>query len=191
MSVPTLPLPTPSAPPPGLVLLPAPACEPPYDDEPPALPPLRLVPPPAGTGLRLVPPLSGRATPYGPARAIPSDLPSPDGLPQPERFARALVQRLLEVLAEVRPLSQLQRDTTPELFADLERALAGRPRHQGPRPGRGSVRSIHVQQRAGGFAAGQIAEVCATVHREGRAGALALRLEAQSGRWVCTQLTGV
>jgi hypothetical protein len=47
------------------------------------------------------------------------------------------------------------------------------------------VRSVHVQERPEG-----VAEVCATVHRNGRAGAVALRLEGRNGAWRCTELVG-
>jgi Family of unknown function (DUF6459) len=178
VSVPSLPLPVSDLP--ELRLLPAPACEPPYDDEQAPLPVLRLLPA-APPPLRLVPgtPRADRAT----------TAPRPD-LPQPRRFAHALVQRLLEVQAGVRPLSQLQRDTTPGLFADLERALVRRPR-PASRPSRRTVHSVHVQERAGGLDGAPVAEVCATVTRGERRAAVALRLEVEAGRWVCSQLTGV
>jgi hypothetical protein len=116
----------------------------------------------------------------GPSRTPVSDLP-------PARpVAHALVQGLLEVLAGVRPVSQLQRGTTPELFAQLEQVVHGRPRAAGARPVTGAVRSLHVQQRPEG-----VAEVCATVRRGPRMAAIALRLEGIGGRWCCTELAGL
>jgi len=126
------------------------------------------------------------------ARAVPSDedderprTPA-ELLPSARPVAHALVQGLLEVLAGVRPVSQLQRSTTPELFAQLELAVAARPRTTGARPGTGAVRSLHVQERPEG-----VAEVCATVVRGERMAAVALRLEGLSGRWTCTELSCV
>ena len=177
----------------GPRLVAAPPYEPPYDDElPSAPPPLRLLP---------APPL--RAVPSEPApAAVPTALEAAaaarpwehedDGrtpscaLPPARPFAHALVQRLLEVAAGVRPLAQLQRDTTPELYAELEALLVRRPRATGPRPTRADVRSVHVQQHPDG-----VAEVCATVVRSRRAGALALRVEGWRGRWVCSAVSGV
>jgi hypothetical protein len=188
---------------PSLRLLPAPPCDPPYDDELPATSHLRLVtsggavvartpPVPIVAPLRLLPapavpdrpgvPGGGSGTDDGdePARTRLADLP-------PARpFAHALVQRLLEVLAGLRPVGQLQRDTSLELFDELTRAVAARPRTAGPRPTRRDVRSLHVQQREDG-----VAEVCATVRRGGRVTALAFRLEGRSGAWRCTELLGV
>lgn len=171
---------------PALRLLPAPACEPPYDDE---LPLSAAVPAPAPLGplrslapapLRLVPALPGDADEEGPSRTPASDLP-------PARpVAHALVQGLLEVLSGVRPVSQLQRGTSPELFLQLEQVVHARPRATGARPVTGAVRSLHVQERPEG-----VAEVCATVHRGGRMAAIALRLEGVRGRWTCTELAGL
>jgi hypothetical protein len=160
----------------GLRLLPAPDCEPPYDDERPGGRPLPLrpaslrTPPP----LRLVPPLEDDRT-----SSTPADLP-------PVRpFAQAMVQRLIEVAAGLRPLGQLQRDTTLEVYDTLDAQLAARPRSAGPRPNGRSIRSVHVQEQPGG-----VAEVFATVRRGGRYAALAFRLEGRAGRWQCTELAG-
>lgn len=175
---------------PALRLVPAPVSEPPYDDElPPGAVRLRTVPVPLqapGLPLRLVPQLPDpgaepeREAPWGPPRT------PLDGLAPPRPFAHALVQRLIEVLGGVRPVGQLQRDTSPELYARLERYVAARPRTTGPRPTGRAVRSVHVQARPEG-----VAEVCATVLRGTRAGALALRLEGVGGRWCCTELVGL
>ncbi|MCY7364360.1 MAG: Rv3235 family protein, partial [Frankiaceae bacterium] len=125
-------------------------------------------------------------------RAVPADEDAErertpaDLLPPARPVAHALVQGLLEVLAGVRPVSQLQRSTTPELFAQLELAVHAHPRSTGARPVTGAVRSLHVQERPEG-----VAEVCATVRRGQRMSAVALRLEGLSGRWTCTQLTCV
>jgi hypothetical protein len=178
---------------PRLRLLPVPPSAPPYDDE---------LPPRAGRP-------SGLAAPIGPLRDLAPCTPPlrlvPDlppavaddeeprtsrtptaSLPPARPVARALVQGLLEVLAGVRPISQLQRGTTPELFAQLELAVHSRPRTSGARPGSGDVRSLHVQEREDG-----VAEVCATVRRGERMAAVVLRLEGLGGRWTCTELSCV
>lgn len=172
---------------PGLRLVPAPTSAPPYDDE---LVDGRPV-------LRLVPALRS-----APTHAVPGDAPldhaeswlaasrTPTAaLPPARAVATVLLQGMLEVLAGVRPLKQLQRDTTAELYARLQSSLESDPgRGQGgaARPNGRSVRSVHVQERPEG-----VAEVCATVVRGGRTAALALRLEGLDGRWRCTELAGV
>lgn len=197
-----LPLPPPTDPDgrPALRLLPAPPCEPPYDDELVGAPPaptaprslpgvagstaLASAPPAEAVVLRLVPPPTSAprfddeddASPRTPLAQLPASRP----------FAHALVQRLLEVLAGLRPVSQLQRDTSFELFAELEQELVRVQRPAGPRPSRRDVRSVHVQEHEEG-----VAEVCATVRRGGRVTALALRLEGVDGGWRCTALLGL
>lgn len=178
---------------PSLRLLPVPAGEPPYDDEresrelslvralvPSQVGPLRtLLPPP----LTLVPAQRERRDAdeeHGVSRTPVDELPSAHPV------ARALVQGLLEVLSGVRPVSQLQRGTSPELFTELEKTVHGRPRATGTRPSTGAVLSLHVQEQSDG-----VAEVCATVLRGGRAAAIALRLEGIRGRWCCTELAGL
>jgi len=171
--------------PPALRLLPAPSADPPYDDEisvrsPAREPALRLAPAP----LRLVPALPGQEQPWARPRTRLDEL-APAHL-----FARSLVQRLLEVLAGVRPVAQLQRDTSPELYTRLEELVVARPRTTGARPDSRAVRSVHVQTQPQG-----VAEVCATIKRltpaGPRASALALRLEGLEGRWCCTELLGI
>lgn len=181
---------------PALRLLPAPPCEPPYDDELPEPRVLRTVRTEGAFALARRP---------GPAvvlRLVPrssADLAALTGdddedvrrtpltqLPAARPFAQALVQRLLEVLAGLRPVSQLQSDTSFELFSELEQELAGRVRSGGARPSRRDVRSVHVQEHEQG-----VAEVCATVRSSGRVSALAMRLEGVDGGWRCTALLGL
>lgn len=181
----------PRTPVPALRLLPAPETEPPFDDAArPEAP--RLVP--LGTAVQTaLPPVPLRLVP---PPGVPDDLDDEDAepptrtplaqLPPPRPFAHALVQRLLEVSAGLRPLHQLERDTSCELYEVLAQRLGGAPGRRGPRPDRRSVRSVHVQPRADGSA-----EVCATVVRGPRATAVALRLEGHRGRWRCTELVGL
>ena len=179
---------------PRLRLLPVPPSAPPYDDE---------LPPRAGRPSGLAAPIGPLRdlTPYAPPLRLVPDLPlavaEHDEEPGPSRtataalppsrpVARALVQGLLEVLAGVRPVGQLQRGMTPELFTQLELAVHSRTRTSGARPGSGDVRSLHVQEREDG-----VAEVCATVRRGQRMAAVVLRLEGLGGRWTCTELSCV
>ena len=179
------PSPAPLAPPaelPVLRLLPVPPCDPPYDDELPGWRPDLVAAPAlrAPAPLRLVPPVPRDDEDDEPVRTPIADLPAA------RPFAHALVQRALEVLAGLRPVSQLQRDTTLELYDEIDRLVRSRPRPSGVRPTRAAVRSVHVQERPEG-----VAEVCATVVGDGRARALALRLEGIGGRWRCTELVGL
>lgn len=161
---------------PALRLLPAPVSCPPYDDEPGPAPVLRLVTTPAP-----VPVVDLDADAWLSAERTPTaDLPSARGV------AGALVRGVLEVLAGVRGVAQLRRDTTAELYADLVPALTRARDTRGARPDARAIRSLHVQERPEG-----VVEACATVVRGGRVRALALRLEGLDGRWKCTELVGI
>ena len=167
---------------PTLRLLPAPPSEPPYDDELPERPALHVVNGQLALPLPTMPGAAARLRllPHGPARDDRS------AVPAARPFALALVQRLLEVLAGLRPVTQLQGATTFELYSELESAIAALPRPSGRRPTPRDVRSLHVQEQDGG-----VAEVCATVRRGERAAALAFRLETVRGTWRCTALVGL
>lgn len=168
----------------ALRLVAAPLSAPPFDDELRAAPPLRLVPTlghQQDADAQVPPVVVDHAAAWLAATRTPTEL-----LPAAGVFARTLVQAVLEVLAGVRPVKQLQRDLTPELYATLQVTLTSRPPDDGRRPGSHAVRSLHLQQRPEG-----IVEACATVVRGARSGALALRLEGLDGRWRCTALAGV
>lgn len=103
-----------------------------------------------------------------------------DALPDPRAWAGRMVQAVVEVLSGVRPLAQLVRWTSPDVYAGLQRRSA-RARPQAGR--RAIVRSVHVSEPADG-----VAEACAVVIAHGRVHAVALRLEGLDGRWVMTAL---
>ena len=86
----------------------------------------------------------------------------------------------------MRPLTQLRRETAPELYALIGKAVVRTPRTRGARRDGRAVRSVHVQEPPEG-----VVEVCATVVRAGRPSALALRLQGLDGRWRCTELAGL
>jgi uncharacterized protein DUF6459 len=143
--------------------------------------------------LRLVPAL------IEPARRRPvrdvtdeDDAPRPtprELLPEPVPWAGRLVQGILEVLSGVRPLSQLVRWTTTEVYDSISTRTEHRFRRMSEKrevaPHRLAevVRSVHVSEPVDG-----IAEVCAIVQQGPRCRAIALRLEGIDGRWQCTAL---
>lgn len=166
---------------PALRLLPVPASEPPYDD---GLPPYAAV---STLGpLCLLAPVLRLVPAWQDDESLPTPRTPTSDLPPARDAAQSLVQGLLEVFAGVRPLAQLQRRTSIELYAHLERTVTQRPRATGVRPPTGAVRSMHIQQQPDG-----IAEVCVTIHRGPRIAAVALRLEGMGGQWRCTELAGL
>lgn len=166
---------------PPLRLLPAPPVDPPYDDEIAAVVPvvdgtLALAFPatPALLPLRLVPPA------FADDDESVGDEPPPD----PRPWSRRLVQAVVEVLAGVRAAGQLSRFATFEVLEELERAtgcLGGRP--GGTPARRPTVVSVRVCQPHP-FAC----EAAAVFDTGRRCRALAVRLDADRGRWRCTSL---
>lgn len=167
------PLPCPAARP-SLRLVAAPPSAPPYDDEPGTAPTLRLV----GAPIKTVP--------FNDQDWLASERTPAALLPAAQGFARVVLQAVLEVAAGVRPLKQLQAETSTELYNRLVERLSARPRATGLRPDRGAIQTVHVQLRPEG-----IAEVCARVQHQGCMIAMALRIEGLDGRWKCTELVGV
>jgi hypothetical protein len=104
-----------------------------------------------------------------------------DELPDPAAWARRMVQAVIEVLTGVRPLAQLVRWTSPDVYAGLQRRGAAAVRPASGR--RAVVRSVHLCEPADG-----VIEACAVVIGNGRARAVALRLEGLDGRWRMTAL---
>ena len=105
-------------------------------------------------------------------------------LSEPRPWAGRLVQAIVEVTAGARPVGQLVRWTTTEVYESVCRrtahlAAVGRA----PRQPGAIVRSVHVDEPGDG-----VAEVCAVVQHGGRCRAVALRLEGVDGRWQCTAL---
>jgi hypothetical protein len=147
--------------------------------------------------LKLVPALTHQATEPAhrrPARDVTDedDVPRPTPrtqLPEPTPWAGRLVQGILEVLSGVRPLSQLVRWTTTEVYDSIATRTDHRfrrmseARELAPHRLAEVVRSVHVSEPVDG-----IAEVCAIVQQGPRCRAVALRLEGIDGRWQCTAL---
>lgn len=102
------------------------------------------------------------------------------------RFGQAAV----EIVGGDRPVTQLIRWTSKEVYAELERRalLVGRAgRHQ---PGQGRVQPVRpkVVSVHSFFVAPHVVETSVHVRYGARSRALAARFEAQQGRWICTAL---
>jgi uncharacterized protein DUF6459 len=113
---------------------------------------------------------------FGPRPTATSDL------PDPHAWTRRLVQAVMEVLTGVRPVAQLARWSTLDVYDGLRRRCAlatGRPA-----PARRAVvRTVRVCLPADG-----VVEASAVVVARGRVQAVALRLEGIDGRWRMTAL---
>lgn len=123
----------------------------------------------------------GFADDFGPVPTGRADL------PDPKEFSRGLVQVLVEVMAGLRPCTQLLRWTTTSTFEQVRLLTLPSERPGGrlstPPQRRPVVRSIHVCEPADG-----VAEVSAVIAGPTRTQAMALRCEGQDGRWRLTVL---
>lgn len=101
--------------------------------------------------------------------------------------ARRFLQAVVEMVGADRPVIQLVRWATPEVYAEVSRradsVVAGTDANGRSRTGRPRVVSVHVSRPRS-----DVAEVAAHVRHAGRSRALAARLEHQCDRWVCTAL---
>lgn len=100
-------------------------------------------------------------------------------------WAARFSQGVVEALGGHRPVTQLLRWTSPQIYHDLERRArqVRQAADLGTRSVRAQVRSVHVCRPAP-----DVAEVSVHVRHARRSRALALRLERRQGRWVCTVL---
>lgn len=168
----------PERPPLRLVVVPTP--QPPLEDE---RIPVRLVRPgvPVPRPVHRPGPRPRAARPaqsdddFGPTWSSRSEL------PDPREAGRRLITVALEAMSGRRPLLQVQPLTTPGVFAAL--SAGHRPRWCAQSSAPLLVGRVHVSEPVDG-----VAEISAVARRDGRAHAVAARLEGIDGRWRCTAL---
>ena len=102
-------------------------------------------------------------------------------LPDPRVAGRRLLTLTLEALAGRRPLLQVQPMTAPGVYTAL--SAGRRPRWCDGSSSPLLVGRVHVNEPVDG-----VAEISAVARRDGRAHAVAARLEGIDGRWRCTAL---
>jgi hypothetical protein len=121
------------------------------------------------------PGIAAQAGDFGPAWSTRAEL------PDPRDAGRRLITLTLETLAGRRPLAQLQPFTSLGVFAALSRGR--RPRWCADSTSPLVIGRLHVCEPVDG-----VAEISAVARRDGRAHAVAARLEGIDGRWRCTAL---
>ena len=194
---------TPS-PKPTLRLVPPPDSAPPYDDElgvaglrhPPTQGALALdfrlrsgvaaIPePPAQLRLIVDAPAPRAAADEDDLDSFCARQPTPTStLPDPKLWIARLSQATIEVLAGVRPLTQLSPWLDERVYSQLGvRLKAASRRSSAPRL-RARLRTVRICLPADG-----VVEASAVVQHGPRCRAMALRLEGLDGRWRCTDLT--
>lgn len=107
-----------------------------------------------------------------------------------EEWARRFVQAAAEIVGGDRPVSQLLRWTTDEVYADLQRRAQLVARAGGHQPGLGLVQPVRprVVSARSCFVRSDAVEVAVHVKYGARSRALAARFERIEQRWICVAL---
>lgn len=107
-----------------------------------------------------------------------------------EEWTHRFVQAAVEIVGGDRPVSQLVRWTSPEVYADLHRRALLVARAGGHQPGLGRVQSVRprVQSVHTCFVTDEIVECGVHVRYGERSRAVAARFERIQQRWICTAL---
>jgi len=107
-----------------------------------------------------------------------------------ERLSGRIVQAVVEIVGGDRPVTQVLRWTTTEVYQDLGRRAQLVARAVGKHPGQGGVQGVRPQVVGvhSCFVADGVAEVSAHVRYGRRSRAVAARFELRRDRWVCCAL---
>ena len=109
---------------------------------------------------------------------------------QVEGWTRRYVQAATEIVGGDRPVTQLLRWSTREVYVDLQRRALLVARAGGHRPGQGRVQPVapHVVGVRTCFVSARVVEASVHVRYGARSRALAARFELLGGRWQCSAL---
>ncbi|NDA82323.1 MAG: hypothetical protein EBY01_04615 [Actinobacteria bacterium] len=136
--------------------------------------PKEFIPPSSGK-LYLVPTTHGEL--FDPAF---SPLPSPlDSLPDPDKWTRAYLISVIEIIAGRRPISQIARSTHRFIFNNISKEVGSMKKSANSVP---RLRRIHRSEPIEG-----VVEVSATISIDSRVRAIAARFEGVDHRWICTE----
>jgi hypothetical protein len=121
------------------------------------------------------------------ADVISIDVPVRRGV---EQWARRYAQAAVEIVGGDRPVTQLLRWSSREVYLDLERRAQLVARAGGHRAGQGRVQPVRAKVLGvhSCFLTAEVVEVSAHVRYGERSRALAARFERRNQRWCCTAL---
>ncbi|NYJ00471.1 hypothetical protein HNR19_001169 [Nocardioides thalensis] len=107
-----------------------------------------------------------------------------------EEWTRRYAQASVEIVGGDRPVSQLLRWSSPEVYADLHRRALLVARAGGHQPGLGRVQQVRpvVHSVHTCFITHDVVEAGVHVRYGARSRALAARFERVDQRWICTAL---
>ncbi|MCL3862663.1 Rv3235 family protein [Actinotalea sp. K2] len=109
--------------------------------------------------------------------------PAPTELPDPDDLCSAVVLAAVEALNGTRPLAQLTRWVSPQVYEALAEQIRSTGTRQGRTLRRATVRPAHLCR-----VSPRVAEAGVVVHDGSRARAAAIRVEAHRGSWRATVL---
>lgn len=104
------------------------------------------------------------------------------GLPEPEAWTKQLATGIAEVLIGERPVFQLMRWVTFDVYREIDRQIQLNPNLHAKRS-RPFVRSLRIENTSD-----KVVEATAVIQKGLRGRGMGLRLEAENDRWRCTQL---
>jgi hypothetical protein len=137
------------------------------------------------------PPRPGRSPRRPPARPGAVVVPIDQRLRHAiEEWTHRFVQAALEIVGGDRPVSQLVRWTTRDVYADLHRRALLVARAGGHQPGLARVQPVRprVQSVHACFITDDVVECGVHVRHGERSRAVAARFERADQRWICTAL---
>ncbi|MFM1986111.1 MAG: hypothetical protein RIS18_328 [Actinomycetota bacterium] len=105
-----------------------------------------------------------------------------NGLPEPEAWTKQLATGIAEVLIGERPVFQLMRWVSFDVYQEIDRQIKTRKELHAKRS-RPFVRSLRIENTSD-----KIIEATAVIQKGSRGRGMGLRLEAENDRWRCTQL---
>ena len=107
---------------------------------------------------------------------------SSNGLPEPKAWTKQLVTGIAEVLIGERPIFQLMRWVSFDVYLEIDKNIKQRDNKSKQRI-RPLIRSVHIDQTSE-----NVVEAIAVIQKGKRGRGMGLRLEAEEDRWRCTEL---
>ena len=105
-----------------------------------------------------------------------------NGLPEPEAWTKQLATGIAEVLVGERPVFQLMRWVSFDVYREIDRQIQPKNELHAKRS-RPFVRSLRIETTSE-----KVVEATAVIQKGIRGRGMGLRLEAENDRWRCTQL---
>ena len=105
-----------------------------------------------------------------------------NGLPEPKAWTKQLVIGIAEVLIGERPIFQLMRWVSFDVYLEIDKNIKQRDSKNKQRI-RPLIRSVHIDQTSE-----NVVQAIAVIQKGKRGRGMGIRLEAEDDRWRCTEL---